>query len=49
MNNVRSSHTGERRLEMGWDHLLELQQALSRMGEAAEYTVLDDFIVYPLD
>ncbi|MEX2472320.1 MAG: MBL fold metallo-hydrolase [Gemmatimonadota bacterium] len=42
------SHPGERRLQMTWDHLLELQQALSGMGEEAEYTVLDGFIVYPL-
>ncbi|MEX2467458.1 MAG: MBL fold metallo-hydrolase [Gemmatimonadota bacterium] len=43
------SHLGERPLEMTWDHLLELQHALSTMGEAAEYTVRDAFIVYPLD
>ena len=44
-----TSHPHERPLQLEWGHVLQLQQVLSQMGAEPEYTVLDDFIVYPLD
>ena len=44
----QETHPDERRLELEWTHVLQLQQLLSGMGAEAEHTVLDDYIVYPL-
>jgi len=35
-------------LELGREHLLELNQALIAMGNTPQYEVHDDFIIYPL-
>jgi hydroxyacylglutathione hydrolase len=45
---MQPRHPNERRLELEWRHVLELQQVLSSMDEA-QYTVSDDFIVYPVN
>lgn len=39
----------ERELQLEWIHVLELQDVLASLGSRAEYTVRDDFIIYPLD
>lgn len=45
---MQPRHPDERRLELEWRHLLELQQLLSSTDDA-QYTVRDDFIVYPMN
>jgi len=40
-------HPEERSLELGVEHLLELQDALLAMGEEAAIEAHDDFVIYP--
>ena len=40
-------HPDEHVLELGVEHLLELNEALKAMGDEARYEVHDDFIIYP--
>lgn len=46
---LQPAHPNERELQLEWSHVLELQAVFQAMGSEAEYTVRDDFIVYPLD
>ena len=40
-------HPNERALDLGWEHVLELRDALDAM-DAPQLEVHDDFIIYPL-
>ena len=41
-------HANERPLQLTLDHLLELEAAVTAMGNTPNYEVHDDFIIYPL-
>jgi glyoxylase-like metal-dependent hydrolase (beta-lactamase superfamily II) len=43
-----ATHPAERRLELSYAHLLELDAALHRMGDLPKLDIHRDFIVYPL-
>lgn len=43
-----TSHPREHRLELSWNHLIELQTALNRMGDRPMLDQHDDFIFYPV-
>ncbi len=42
-------HPGEHALQLGHEHLLELDRALSEMGNAPKVQAHDDFVIFPLD
>jgi len=45
---MQPRHPDERAFQLEWRHVLELQEVFAGMAPEAEYTVRDDFIVYPI-
>jgi hypothetical protein len=46
---IRSpSHPNERKLEVTREHLLELNEAVTGMGDEAKHEVHDDFTIAPV-
>ena len=46
---IRSpSHTNKRKLQLTCEHLLELIEAMTGIGDEPKYEVQDDFIIAPV-